>query len=184
MSALLVFKNTLQDIPLLTYDENIQNYQQTPCLYKSNIGYMNRMNELVITQSIQDIKYVRDIAISLESGNPSQYQCDLQGIPEKYIILENIKDSDGDDYLICGYPDPKKMRHYLKVYENDYPGITEIHNIHKQQLAQHYAKLHNQVNRHNLDNIISIETGPTPDNFIPELYKFYWENVNLKYIKK
>jgi hypothetical protein len=126
--------------------------------------------------SIQDINYVREIAKSLITQNPSEYTCDLQGIPDKYIIVETVS-SEGDEYVICGYPDPSKMRTYLSMLENPdiQTRIEKIHKKHRTRFVQLFADMHNFAHRDKLEKQIN--------NIEREIYKFMPLSPNMDYLE-
>ena len=65
-------------------------------------------------------------------GNEYEYECDLYGLDEKYIIVDN-KTCPG--YVICGYPEKKTKEIILNFWQdNDYnkelvKAFEEVHNI-------------------------------------------------------
>lgn len=170
---------TLEKIP---YEIQLKDYLEKG-VYKSFVKYTDNIRELNYKNgiSIQDINYVKEIATSLNRANPSVYTCDLQGIPNKYIITETVMLDDGE-YVICGYPDPSKMRTYLTMLNNPaiQAKITEIHKKHRTEFAQSYADMYNVVMKTkdiDNDNISSINDINT------DMHKFLPPAMNIKYIK-
>lgn len=157
--------------------------------------------------SEQDITYVRNIAAFLEatceydsSGkiviNPELakakapgLECDLAGIDTKYVIVESVRlpekggaEGDADDsneYIICGYPDPSKMRTYLKMLETHGEAFEGIHEEHRTGFAKLFAEMHNAAT----SNVIA-EMQINTSNLGNEIYKFAPQpGRNLNYLQ-
>ena len=186
------FYSTYEDINTLekiTYDIQIKDYLEKG-IYKTTVKYKTTEEQDIPENykdgiSTQNINYVREIAQSLNNNplDPSKYTCDLQGIPDKYIIIESVKSSvDGQEYVICGYPDPSKMRTYLSMLENPdiQSHIAEIHKKHRTQFAQLFADMYNFVMKtnSNRDNQIDIIT-----DISQEMYKFIPHSMNRTYLE-
>jgi hypothetical protein len=167
-----------------SYEKHLEIYKKSG-MYKNAVKYKNQdMPDIPENYSdgisTQDINYVKYIAESLQKGKPEEYKCDLEGIDEKYIITENMIIGDGDskeEFVICGYPDPSKMRTYLNLLkdENIKTQINDIHIKHKTEFAQLFADMHNFITTEQDKKIINIET---------ELYKFVPNSINITYMKK
>jgi hypothetical protein len=154
------------DIKLLDQTENIRNYLNT-AEFITNVQIDDV--EKYPSRIKINIDYVKKIASSLNNG--VEYKCDLDGIAKKYIIIDKIN-IDAKEYVICGYPDPTKMRYYLKMYEQYTDKLVEIHNYMKTNYSNLYKDLYNAINK--TDKIINIDE---------DIHKLYWENVNINYIK-
>ena len=158
------------------YDKN--NIYKQSNKSKSDAQKSNIEAEYIQGNAIQDIAYVKKIAESLNKSNPEEYTCDLQGIPEKYIIIENIKitvKETEEEYVICGYPDPRIMRTYIEMLENETTKseINKIHELHKTEFSQLFADMYNFVNPTN--RIDDIKTN---------LYKFMGQGITRIYLEK
>ena len=53
------------------------------------------------------------------------YECDLSGLDEKYLIVEEF-----EDYVICGYPDKKMKEHIINFWQDEKMRV-ELDKIHK-----------------------------------------------------
>ena len=112
------------DVPLLSREENLANYARGEFVF--NLKYGDRL-----MQSSQNIDYVRKIAESLESSDASKWKCDLEGIPDEYVIIDEVRIGD-EEYVICGYPDPKKMRQHIDLLRPQ-PVAKSLQEIHAEQ---------------------------------------------------
>jgi len=179
--------STFPHMSLEEIQKQITNYLKDG-IYQNSVKYKNT-DEPDIPENYKDgtttqnINYVRQIAASLNSKDPLKYTCDLQGIPDKYIIIESVKSSvDGQEYVICGYPDPSKMRTYLSMLENSdiQSHIAEIHKKHRTQFAQSFGDMYNFVMKtnSNKDNQIDIIT-----DISKEMYKFVPHSMNRTYLE-
>jgi len=170
--------------------KQIQNYLMHG-IYQNTAKYKNTEEPDIPANykdgtTTQNINYVRQIAASLNSQDPSKYTCDLQGIPDKYIIIEHVKfDIDGEEYVICGYPDTSKMRTYLAMLNNpdiEYK-IREIHKQHCNENTQLYTDLHNFVNDATDEPDNSNSASNRITNIEEDLYKFMPKSKNREYLE-
>ena len=58
------------------------------------------------------------LASELSSLIGKKYECDLSGLDEKYIIVDEfVNTGDGETYVICGYPDKKMKEIVLNFWQ-------------------------------------------------------------------
>ena len=167
-------------LAIISYEEQIKDYLEKG-IYRTSLKYKELEEKDIPTnykvgESEQNIKYVKEIAESI-IGDKINYKCDLQGIPDKYIITEKITIG-GEEFIICGYPDPSKMRTYLSMLENPKIRdiINDIHTSHKTQFIQLFADMHNFI-------ISDIEPSKKITNLEEDLHKLVPPSMNLKYLK-
>ena len=156
------------DVPLLSREENSANYARGEFVF--NVKYGAR-----IVQSSQNIDYVRKIAESLESSDASKWKCDLEGIPAEYVIIDEVKIGD-EEYVICGYPDPKKMRQHIDLLRPQ-PVAKSLQEIHAEQRtasSELYREWYNKVYSTEQDKQVK------DDN---EIYKMIPTSLNRKYLE-
>jgi hypothetical protein len=140
--------------------------------------------------STQDITYVRYVADFLMKAcdynterqiyiNPDKtmgLECELAGINRKYIIVESVIVEGDGEYVICGYPDPSKMRTYFKMLEENHADFANIHSMHRTEFAKLFAEMHNSATS-DIEMQINLETLEN------KLYKFSSKNANLDYLE-
>jgi hypothetical protein len=178
------FFQTYEDattIEIIPYEEQLKTYlgkglYKTAVKYSLTQSYNVDEKEYIDGISTQDIQYVKQIADSL-SGKVPEYQCDLAGIPKKYIITETMMLDDGE-YVICGYPAPSKMRNYFALMNDDNikSEIDEIHRKQRSGLSKLYAEMYNFVMKSNGKNNLI-------DNVDTDMYKFVPKSKNCEYLE-
>jgi hypothetical protein len=151
----------------------------------------------------QDINYVKIIAAGLEKAytfsriltgtggtgikaeltNPDALRGDLAGM-EKYIILEPMKPEDGDEYIICGYPDLSKMRTYLSLRNDPIIGkaLNDIYAMQRTGFARMFAEMHNSILDTSLDAGSGDATRINLDQLDKEIHKFM-KSINITYFE-
>lgn len=152
------------EVPLISREENMQNYSLETPIFKTRIKYGDG-----IQYHSQNIAYVKNIAESLTSNIP---KCDIAGIPEQYIIKESIY-IDGVEYVIVGYPDPKKMRQHLDLLR---PFVVKksLKEIHQDQQTNTL-----ELFKHLINTKMQSPKYIASDS---EIYKMVGESLNKKYI--
>jgi len=104
----------------------------------------------------------------------------LAGIDDKYIIRKLMKLEDDEEYVICGYPDPTKMRTSLALRENEESKseLSRIHAQHRIQFALLFAELHNSIQELGSDSTRAIDLARLDS----EIHKFM-KSVNISYFE-
>ena len=85
-------------------------------------GDMSLFNEWKKSINIYDEQYNIGLP-NIEPLNRKEYECDLSGLDEKYIIVDEFVNKvenggDGETYVICGYPEQKMKDHILNFWQN------------------------------------------------------------------
>ena len=100
---------------------------------------------------------------------------------EKYIIVESMKLEDGGEYVICGYPDPSKMRTYLSLRDDPDIGkaLSDIYTMQRTGYAQAFAKMHNSI----LGDGFEIDSNRIDLSHLDtEIHKFM-KSINITYFE-
>ena len=107
----------------------------------------------------------------------TKYDCDLSGLDEKYIIVDefiNTKENGGDglEYVICGYPDQKMKEHILNFWQLN----KELNN----DLTEYIANFFDNFQKKEEDKINYNNTSTKGS----QLYKLYLSKFfnNLNYV--
>jgi len=194
--------------PDAKYEKQLADYNESyatqgPCMYKNHIKYQANPSALTSASAstpdytdgttAQNIQYVKDIAESLtaacdfttesleiSTANRALLKCDLAGIDDKYIIRKLMKLEDDEEYVICGYPDPTKMRTSLALRENEESKseLSRIHAQHRIQFALLFAELHNSIQELGSDSTRAIDLARLDS----EIHKFM-KSVNISYFE-
>ena len=69
------------------------------------------------------------------------YECDLSGLDEKYLIIDNTT---YPGYVICGYPEKEMKAHILNFWQ-DKPETNTVSNSFKKTNVQDIVDLFNQL---------------------------------------
>ena len=118
--------------------------------YKKNKGLLNINNDKSFNDwkksiNVFDEKY----NIGLPNVNPlnsKDYDCDLSGLDEKYIIVDEfINSSDGETYVICGYPNKEMKEHILNFWKLN----VKLNN----NLTEYIADLFDKCKKNDIDKI-------------------------------
>ena len=192
-------------LAMLDYSKQLQEYLATG-IYHNAVKYTTsgKDSEYMNGITTQNINYVKMIATGLENSytfsnienanatapkfnaeltNLDALSGDLAGM-EKYIIVEPMKLEDGGEYIICGYPDPSKMRTYLSL--RDDPGIKkaleDIYAMQRTNFATLFAEMHNLVLKDgNVDRIDLTQLDTEIHKFMKSINITYfesWVNAN------
>jgi hypothetical protein len=150
--------------------QNSENTNKKKFIFEKNILYMKKVN-LVDDNSInytsENISWVMQNSLwveqylklkkqtedkGLKSANQlleyigEEYECDLSGLDEKYIIVnEFINSIDEETYVICGYPD-KKMKEHIINFWQDKDMSVQLDKIHQEQTENFYEWFSNLYN--------------------------------------
>ena len=117
------------------------------------------------------------------------YDCDLSGLDEKYVIVdefENKVENGGDDetYVICGYPE-EKMKEIILNFWQDKNMKKELDNIHKDQKDNFYKYFIKFFNEYIKEDIKTKTTEKTiqEDKLKQEIDVTLKDKINNKIIK-
>ena len=157
-------------LAVLDYSTQLTKYLATG-IYHNAVKYTTTDKDIGYVDGIttQNINYVKVIADALKKAytfssvppapapapaprfnveltNPQALSGDITGM-EKYIIVEPVKLQDGSEYVICGYPDPSKMRTYLSLRDDPNIGkaLADIYTMQRTGYAQVFAEMHNSI---------------------------------------
>ena len=148
-------------------------------------------------------------AQELKTKIGEEYECDLSGLDEKYVIVDEFENKvenggDGETYVICGYPERQMKEHILNFWQDEKMKI-DLNKVHKEQKDNFYewfSKLFNEFV--NLDSENSIKKTPHKlteiikqkqfntinikknKSNLNELYKIFYKSIEepiVKYIK-
>ena len=109
---LIVQRELKKQIEQISIDKNFNKWKKTINIYDEqyNIGLPN-----------------------VEPLNRKEYECDLSGLDEKYIIIdEYVNEGDGEEYVICGYPEDKMKEIILNFWQNKNMSV-EFDKVHQEQ---------------------------------------------------
>ena len=141
------------------------------------------------------------------------YECDLSGLDEKYLIVEEFK-----DYVICGYPDKKMKEHIINFWQDEkmrveldkiheahtlnlgnllvdfYNSNTEYKDVFPPSITDHFFKLYYKVRQQDWKYIINYFTekyNKTKDdkykdfeNNFKKLFAEYYNKIAKIYLNK
>ena len=106
------------------------------------------------------------------------YDCDLSVLDEKYIIVDDTIIIDGEEYVICGYPD-KQMKEIIVSFWQDKimrADLDKIHQEHKSNLGNLLVEFYN--------NNIEYSKDLFPTSITENYFKLYYKvrQQDWKYI--
>ena len=124
----------------------------------------------------------------LKSKIGEEYECDLSGLDEKYIIVDEIK-VDGEEYVICGYPDKQMKDIILNFWQDENMSVLldEIHNGNQNNKIDTIDLLIDLYNYYNKNDLIDKKNKHTDlfklfnktktiFNYLNILYSKYYKN--------
>jgi hypothetical protein len=150
-----------------TYNDNLHNYNINE-RFIANV-MIKRENETKFKpkQIYQDINYVKNNSVWLEEffklnpdynfnlianevkksiNKPTYKDSDLSNIDSKYIIIDNTITIDNEQYVICGYPDPKKMINKLSFWDDEeFLNIQDFHKLNLGNLLVEFYNIYNKI---------------------------------------
>jgi hypothetical protein len=102
--------------------------------YKSNYEtFVGGSNSLILnTERVNNYNTLK---------NSKAYECDLSGLDEKYLIIDNTT---YPGYVICGYPEKEMKAHILNFWQ-DKPETNTVSNSFKKTNVQDIVDLFNQL---------------------------------------
>jgi len=111
----------------------------------------------------EDFKDKKLLASELSSLIGKKYECDLSGLDEQYIIVNEFinkteNGGDGLEYVICGYPD-KKMKENVLNFWQDKNMKENLDKVHKEQYdtnCQVFLDLFNKYKKKKFENVSSL----------------------------
>ena len=117
-------------------------------------------------------------AQELKTHIDKAYDCDLSGLDEKYLIVEEFENKvenggDGETYIICGYPD-KQMKEIILNFWQDEKMRAEFDKVHEDQKTTNNEWFINLFNAYKKTKYNK-----------SQLYKLYISirEINLTYLK-
>ena len=150
-----------------TYNDNLHNYNINE-RFIANV-MIKRENETKFKpkQIYQDINYVKNNSVWLEEffklnpdynfnlianevkksiNKPTYKYSDLSNIDSKYIIIDNTITINNEQYIICGYPDPKKMINKLSFWDDEeFLNIQDFHKLNLGNLLVEFYNIYNKI---------------------------------------
>jgi hypothetical protein len=158
------------DINMIPYEKNIEE-MAIHNRFRINVGLINDKDEDkdkkdVIPQIHKDIPWLNSTYIDLNASNAVDntmtnieyflklynakqitketkiFTCDDLNVDHTRLIIDEVFDKDGYQYVIIGYPD-KSMKPYIDLYNKHQSEFETIYEEHKTKFMQYMAELHN-----------------------------------------